>query len=99
MPTLYNVQLWLKHAEEARALSAAIVDREIKERMLAVAAGFEHIADLASKLKATSNIGGRAGRCLTSPSWLLEQGRPPRSNPGPKTPALKKEAAPGNRGF
>ena len=64
MPILYNVQLWLKHAEEARALSTVIADPQTRQQMLDIAVGFERIAGLASKLRATSDISGRSGRHL-----------------------------------
>jgi hypothetical protein len=54
MPTLYNVQLWLKHAEEARALSRVLADPRTKQHMLAIAARFERIAGLANELRSTS---------------------------------------------
>jgi hypothetical protein len=62
MPTLFNIQLWLKHAEEARALSTVIADPQTRRQMLGIAVGFEHIADLASKLRATSDMSSRSGR-------------------------------------
>ena len=67
MTTLYNVQLWLRHAEQARALSAAISDRQAKERMLAIAAGYERIAGLAKELKSASPTSVRTDRWLTRP--------------------------------
>ena len=64
--TLYNVQLWRKHAAEARALSKALSDPKTKQQMSHIAAGFDRIADLASKLQSTNAIGVRP-RCLTRP--------------------------------
>jgi ATP phosphoribosyltransferase regulatory subunit HisZ len=49
--TLYNAQLWLGHAEKVRALSKAVNDPRTKQQMLAVAAGFDRIADLAAQLR------------------------------------------------
>jgi hypothetical protein len=63
--TLYNVQLWRKHAAEARALSKALNDPKTKQQMSDIAAGFDRIADLASKLQSAA-IGLRP-RCLTRP--------------------------------
>ena len=63
--TLYNVQLWRKHAAEARALSKALRDPRAKQQMSDIAAGFDRIADLATKLQSAA-IGLRP-RCLTRP--------------------------------
>jgi hypothetical protein len=63
--TLYNVQLWRKHAAEARALSKALRDPKTKQQMSDIAAGFDRIADLAGKLQSTSL--GMRPRCLTRP--------------------------------
>jgi hypothetical protein len=63
--TLYNVQLWRKHAAEARALSKALSDARTKQQMSDIAAGFDRIADLASKLQSTG--AGSRPRCLTRP--------------------------------
>jgi hypothetical protein len=46
---LYNVPLWLGHAEEARALAEDMTDPETKQKMLAVAEGYDHIAELAKE--------------------------------------------------
>ncbi len=64
--TLYNVQLWRKHAAEARALGKALSDPKTKQQMSDIAAGFDRIADLASKLQSVNAIGVRP-RCLTRP--------------------------------
>ena len=66
MTTLYDEQLWLKHAEQARALSTVITDRRTKEHVLAIAAGFEHIAGLAKELKSAKPVYVRTYR-LTRP--------------------------------
>ena len=63
--TLYNVQLWRKHAAEARALSKALSDARTKQQMSDIAAGFDRIAGLASNLQSAA-IGSRP-RCLTRP--------------------------------
>ena len=44
---LCDVNLWLAHAKEIRALSEIISDPEEKQQMLVVAAGFDGIAELA----------------------------------------------------
>ena len=64
--TLYNIQLWRKHAAEARALSKALSDPRTKQQMSDIAAGFDRIAELASRLQSINSIGIRA-RCLTRP--------------------------------
>lgn len=64
--TLYNIQLWRKHAAEARTLSKAVSDPSTKQQMSDIAAGFDRIADLASKLQSINSIGVRT-RCLTRP--------------------------------
>ena len=46
---LCDVNLWLKHAKEVRALSEVIADPEEKEQMLVVADGFDRIAQLAGE--------------------------------------------------
>jgi len=63
--TLYNVQLWRKHAAEARALGKTLRDPRTKQQMADIAAGFDRIADLASKLQ-SARIDVRP-RCLTRP--------------------------------
>ncbi len=65
--TLYNVQLWREHAIQARALSALISDQQTKQRVMAIAAGFERIADLSEKLRSANAIGSRGNRCITRP--------------------------------
>jgi hypothetical protein len=52
--TLYNAQLWLGHAEQVRTLSKVVTDPHTKQQMLNVAAGFDHIADLAAQLRSTN---------------------------------------------
>jgi hypothetical protein len=46
---LCDVNLWLEHAKEVRALYEIISDPEEKEQMLVVAAGFDRIAELAKE--------------------------------------------------
>ena len=46
---LCDVNLWLAHAKEIRALSEIISDPEEKQQMLVVAAGFDGIAELAKE--------------------------------------------------
>jgi hypothetical protein len=46
---LCDVNLWLEHAKEVRALCEVISDPEEKEQMLVVAAGFDRIAELAKE--------------------------------------------------
>jgi hypothetical protein len=46
---LCDVTLWLEHAMEVRALSEVISDPEEKQQMLAVADGFDRIAQLAGE--------------------------------------------------
>ena len=60
--TLYNVQLWLDHAEEVRALSRAINDPQTKQLMMSVAAGFDRIAGLATNLRSKSNSNTQSRR-------------------------------------
>ncbi len=60
-PTLHDVELWLEYANQMRELSKKITDPRIRQRTLAAAAGFEHIADLASKLRSTSERRRRWG--------------------------------------
>jgi len=62
MPTLYNVPLWLKHADEIRALSRLMTDRQTKQELLSIAAGFERIAVLATQLQSTSKLANEADR-------------------------------------
>jgi hypothetical protein len=64
--TLYNVQLWRKHAAEARALSKALSDPRTKKQMSDIAAGFDRIAELANALQSLATIQPRP-RCLTRP--------------------------------
>lgn len=52
--TLYDVELWRRHADEARALSKTIADPQTRSQILTVAAGFEHIAQLAGQLASAS---------------------------------------------
>ena len=44
---LCDVNLWLEHAKEVRALSEVISDPEEKAQLLVVAVGFDRIAELA----------------------------------------------------
>ena len=46
---LCDVNLWLEHAKEVRALCEVISDPEEKEQMMEVAAGFDRIAKLAKE--------------------------------------------------
>ena len=46
---LCDVNLWLAHAKEVRALSEVISDPEEKQQMLVVADGFDRIAQLAGE--------------------------------------------------
>lgn len=46
---LYDVTLWLEHAKEVRDLSEMVSHPEEKAQMLVVAAGFDHIAQLAKE--------------------------------------------------
>jgi len=46
---LCDVTLWLEHAKEMRALCEVVADPEEKQQMLAVAAGFDRIAELAKE--------------------------------------------------
>ena len=46
---LCDMNLWLEHAKEVRALCEVISDPEEKEQMLVVAAGFDRIAELAQE--------------------------------------------------
>jgi hypothetical protein len=48
--TLYDVELWREYAAQMRALSGSIKDEKTRRRTLEAAAGFEQIAQLASKL-------------------------------------------------
>jgi hypothetical protein len=64
--TLYNVQLWRKHAAEARVLSKALKDPRTKKQMSDIAAGFDRIADLANALQSVATLRARP-RCLTRP--------------------------------
>jgi len=67
MPTkLYNVQLWREHAAQARELSRALSDPRTKQQISDIAAGFDRIAELASKLQSAGAPGVRT-RCLTRP--------------------------------
>ena len=52
--TLYDVELWSRHAAEARALSRTIADPQTRRQILNVAAGFDRIAQLASQLASAS---------------------------------------------
>ena len=49
-PTLYDVDLWREYAAQMRALSGVMTDASAKQRTLEAAAGFDQIAQLASKL-------------------------------------------------
>ena len=62
---LFDVQLWLDHANEVRALSRAVADRRTKQQMLAVAAGFDRIANLASTLQSNSRTARAANTHFT----------------------------------
>ena len=46
---LCDVNLWLEHAKEVRALCEVISDPEEKEQMMEVAVGFDRIAELAKE--------------------------------------------------
>ena len=46
---LCDVSLWLEHAKDVRALSDAVSDPDEKQQMLVIAAGFDHIAELAKE--------------------------------------------------
>jgi len=59
--TLYDVELWREYAKQMRALSTRVTDPRIKQRALVAAEGFERIADLASKLRSTSERRRRWG--------------------------------------
>lgn len=59
--TLYDVELWREYANQMRALSKRVTDPRIKQRALVAAAGFERIADLASKLRSTTERRRRWG--------------------------------------
>ncbi len=66
---LYDVQLWLEHADKVRALSRMERDPRTRQQMLAVAAGFERIAGLASMLRSTSSVSRPADRSLVGRIW------------------------------
>jgi len=59
--TLYDIELWREYAEQMRALSQRVTDPRVERRALAAAAGFERIADLASKLRSSSESRRRWG--------------------------------------
>jgi hypothetical protein len=61
LTTLYDVELWHEYANQMRALSKRVIDPRIRQRALAAAAGFEHIAELASKLRSSSERRRRWG--------------------------------------
>ena len=48
---LYDVELWHEYASQMRALAKSMADPRMRQRMLAAAAGFERIAELAKKLQ------------------------------------------------
>jgi hypothetical protein len=48
--TLYDVELWREYAAQMRTLSGSINDPKARQRTLEAAAGFDQIAQLASKL-------------------------------------------------
>ena len=51
--TLYDADLWHEYANQMRALSKRVTDPRVRQRALVAAAGFERIADLATKLRLT----------------------------------------------
>ena len=59
--TLYDIELWREYAEQMRALSQRATDPRVRRRALAAAAGFERIADLAGKLRSSSERRRRWG--------------------------------------
>jgi len=60
--TLYDIELWREYAQQMRALSQKASDPRVRQRALAAAAGFERIADLASKLQSSGERRRRWGR-------------------------------------
>ena len=60
--TLYDIELWREYAQQMRALSRRMADPRARQHALAAAAGFERIADLASKLRSISERRRRWGR-------------------------------------
>lgn len=51
LTTLHDAELWREYANQMRALSKRVTDPRIRQHALVAAAGFERIADLATKLK------------------------------------------------
>ncbi len=71
--TLYNVELWRDHAAQLRALSWATTDPNTRKLMLATAAGFDTIAQLAGALIAASKQ-----PFVLSLNWATEEAAPKR---------------------
>ncbi len=61
LTTLYDEELWHEYAIQMRTLSKAATDPRMRQRALAAAVGFERIAELASKLRSTSERRRRWG--------------------------------------
>ncbi len=59
---LYDVELWREYAKQMHSLSRRATDPRIRQRALAAAAGFERIAELASKMRTNSEQRRRWGR-------------------------------------
>jgi hypothetical protein len=59
---LYDTELWREYAEQMRALSQRVIDPRVRRHTLAAAEGFERIADLASKLRSSSERRRHWGR-------------------------------------
>jgi len=67
--TLYNAQLWLGHAERVRTLSKLVADPRTRQQMLAIAAGFDRIANLAAQLRTAYGRKPQSDRRLISRLW------------------------------
>ena len=79
---LCDVNLWLEHAKEVRALSEVISDPEEKEQMLVVAAGFDRIAELAKEQAMLKEQCHRSTR-RPARAWRAQKRRA-RKNAAPK---------------
>lgn len=51
---LYDAELWHEYANQMRALSKKVTDPRMRQHVVDAAIGFDRIADLASKLRSTS---------------------------------------------
>ncbi len=59
--TLYDAELWQEHAAQVRTLTKRVIDPRTREHMLTIAAGFDHIADLATQLNISASRGNDRG--------------------------------------